>query len=84
VVALVRPEDIQVQTTRPDSTDLNILPAVVETITFHGAVTRLGTNVAGQRVVADITVSLTEPVVLNQKIWLVFPPTACKVMATEE
>jgi putative spermidine/putrescine transport system ATP-binding protein len=84
VVALVRPENIQVQTTRPESSDLNILPAVVETITFHGAVTRLGTNVAGQRVVADITVSLTEPVVLNQRIWLVFPPSACKVMAAEE
>jgi putative spermidine/putrescine transport system ATP-binding protein len=84
VVALVRPENIQIQTTRPESSDANILQAVVETITFHGAVTRLGTNVAGQRVVADVTASLTQPIVLNQKVWLVFPAGACQVMATEE
>jgi ABC-type Fe3+/spermidine/putrescine transport system ATPase subunit len=83
-VALVRPENNQIQTTRPESSDANILQAVVETITFHGAVTRLGTNVAGQRVVADVTASLTQPIVLNQKVWLVFPAGACQVMATEE
>jgi putative spermidine/putrescine transport system ATP-binding protein len=84
VVALVRPENIQIQTERADSKDWNVIPAAVETITFHGAVTRLGTNVGGQRVVADVTVGRSQPVVLNQKIWLVFPPSACQVMAAEE
>jgi hypothetical protein len=34
--------------------------------------------------VADITVANTQPVSLNQKIWLVFPPEACQVMLVEE
>jgi hypothetical protein len=38
----------------------------------------------GQRVVADITVARTKPILLNQKIWLQFPPEACKVMAVSE
>ncbi len=84
VVALVRPENIQVQVEQPRRNDWNIIPGVVETITFHGAVTRLGVNVSGQRVVADVTVANTKPVSLNQKIWLSFPPGACQVMAAKE
>jgi putative spermidine/putrescine transport system ATP-binding protein len=84
VVALVRPENIQVETELPERPDWNIAPGVVETITFHGAVTRLGVNVGGQRVVADVTVANTKPVSLNQKIWLIFPRTACQVMAVKE
>ncbi len=84
VVALVRPENIQVQVEQPQRNDWNIIPGVVETITFHGAITRLGVNVSGQRVVADVTVANTKPVSLNQKIWLSFPPSACQVMAAKE
>ncbi len=84
VVALVRPENIQVQTEQPQRPDWNVAPGVVETITFHGAVTRLGVNVGGQRVVADVTVANTEPVALNQRIWLMFPPSSCQVMAVQE
>ncbi|MBI4731372.1 MAG: ABC transporter ATP-binding protein [Chloroflexi bacterium] len=84
VVVLVRPETIQVQVERPQQENCNIIPGVVETITFHGAVTRLGVNINGQRVVADITVANTQPVSLNQKLWLTFPPEACQVMAAEE
>ena len=84
VVALVRPENIQVQMEQPHRSDWNVAPGVVETITFHGAVTRLGVNVGGQRVVADVTVANTKPVSLNQKIWLMFPRTACQVMAAKE
>jgi putative spermidine/putrescine transport system ATP-binding protein len=83
VVVLVRPENIQVQSGEPRHGNWNNIPGVVETITFHGAVTRLGVNVSGQRVVADITVANTEPMALNQKIWLSFPPDACQVMAAE-
>ena len=81
VVVLVRPETIVVETEKPERDGWNALPGEVETITFHGAVTRLGVNLMGQRVVADITVANTRPVALNQKIWLVFPPEACQVMA---
>lgn len=84
VVVLVRPETIQVQVERPQQENCNIIPGVVETITFHGAVTRLGVNINGQRVVADITVANTQPVSLNQKLWLTFPPEACQIMAVEE
>jgi putative spermidine/putrescine transport system ATP-binding protein len=81
VVVLVRPENIQVQPEQPAHQTGNVIAGEVETITFHGAVTRLGVNVSGQRVVADITVANTQPVTLNQKIWLVFSPEACQVMA---
>jgi putative spermidine/putrescine transport system ATP-binding protein len=81
VVALVRPENIQVQAGQPDKPDWNVVTGVVETITFHGAVTRLGVNVGGQRVVADVTVANTQPVSLNQNVWLLFPRSACQVMA---
>jgi len=84
VVVLVRPENIQVQANEPQQKNWNVVPGVVETITFHGAITRLGVNVNSQRVVADITVANTQPVSLNQKIWLLFPPDACQVMAAEE
>ena len=84
VVALVRPENMQVQMEQPQRAGWNVAPGVVETITFHGAVTRLGVNVGGQRVVADVTVANTKAVSLNQRIWLLFPPTACQVMAARE
>lgn len=84
VVALVRPENIQVETEMLERPNWNIAPGTVETITFHGAVTRLGVNIGGQRVVADVTVANTKPVSLNQKIWLVFPRSACQVMAATE
>jgi len=84
VVVLVRPENVQVQADKPQQKDWNVVLGGIETITFHGAVTRLGVNVNGQRVVADITVANTQPVSLNQKIWLMFPPDACQVMAAEE
>ena len=84
VVVLVRPENIQVQSEQPTRSNWNIIQGVVETITFHGAVTRLGVNVSGQRVVADITVANTEAISLSQRIWLSFPSDACQVMAVNE
>jgi putative spermidine/putrescine transport system ATP-binding protein len=84
VVVLVRPENIQVESEQSLRKGWNSIPGEVETITFHGAITRLGVNVNGQRVVADITVANTQPISLNQKLWLQFPPEACQVMAVEE
>lgn len=83
VVALVRPENIQVRVEQPQRSDWNVIPGMVETITFHGAVTRLGVNVGGQHVVADVTITNTQPVSLNQNIWLLFPPHACQIMASK-
>lgn len=84
VVVLVRPENIQVQSVQHSLNNWNSIPGTIETITFHGAVTRLGVNIDGQRVVADITVTNTEPVFLNQKIWLSFPREDCQVMAVTD
>ncbi len=83
VVALVRPESMQIETEQPARPDWNVMSGVVETITFHGAITRLGVDVSGQRIVADITVANTKPIALNQKIWLMFPRSACQVMASK-
>jgi putative spermidine/putrescine transport system ATP-binding protein len=80
VLVLVRPENIQVQTEPPLPHGGNVIEGKVETITFHGAVTRLGVNIGSQRVMADITVDNAQPISLNQKIWLVFSHEACQVM----
>jgi putative spermidine/putrescine transport system ATP-binding protein len=84
VVVLVRPENILIHPDKTERSGWNILQGVVETITFHGAVTRIGLNVNDQRVVADTTVSSNTPVVLNQKVWLLFPPSSCQVMPVTE
>jgi hypothetical protein len=67
-VVLVRPETIQVQPDPPERKDWNIIPGEVETITFHGAVTRLGVNIHGQRVAADITVAHTKSIGMTE-LW---------------
>jgi putative spermidine/putrescine transport system ATP-binding protein len=84
VVVLVRPENVQIVAEHPQQENWNVIPGGIETITFHGAVTRLGVNVNGQRIVADVTISNTTQVSLNQKIWLLFPPEACQVMAYDD
>ena len=83
VVVLVRPEHIQVTTQTQKRSGWNSMLGVVETITFHGAVTRLGVNVNNRRVVADITVATTEQMSLGHQVFLTFPPSACQVMAVE-
>ena len=81
VLVLVRPENIRVETEKPLEQNDNVIPGKVETITFHGAVTRLGVNIGNQRVSADITVANATSVVLNQNIWLAFSAQTCQVMA---
>jgi len=83
VVVLVRPECIQVSSTQPNKHLCNIIQGTVETITFHGAVTRLGVNVNHHQVMADITVASSEPISLNQPVWLSFEPDTCQVMVVE-
>ncbi len=84
VVVLVRPENISIHTEKPEHPGMNSLQGVVETITFHGAVTRIGLNIFGQRVVADTTVSSNKAIVLNQRVWLLFSPSSCQMMLANE
>jgi putative spermidine/putrescine transport system ATP-binding protein len=84
VVVLVRPESIQVQTSQAERPGWNNIAGTVETVTFHGAVTRLGVNVFSQRVVADVNISNIESLSLNDKVWLSFPADACQVMEQSE
>jgi putative spermidine/putrescine transport system ATP-binding protein len=80
VVVLVRPESIRVQEEKETREGWNSFQGVIETVTFHGAVTRLGVNVGGQRVVADITFSSSNPISLGQQVWLAFMAQNCQVM----
>lgn len=84
VVVLVRPELISISNEKPSAKNTNILEGIVETITFHGAVTRLGVHANQQNVVADITMNSSESISLNQKVWLSFKPDVCKVMAADK
>ncbi|MCE1195337.1 ABC transporter ATP-binding protein [bacterium] len=85
VVVLVRPENIAIRMERPSEAGLNILEGDIETITFHGAVTRLGVNVGGRKVTADMTADQkNRGCALNQRVWLSFSPEACQVMPQED
>ena len=83
-VVLVRPESMTVHDRDPGAADRNVIEGVVETITFHGALTRLGIDVRGERVVSDITVGARKHFSLNQRVWISFPPDACQVMPRED
>jgi putative spermidine/putrescine transport system ATP-binding protein len=80
VVVLVRPESVKVQDEKETRKEWNSIQGVIETVTFHGAVTRLGVNVGGQRVVADITYTSSKPISLGQQVWLTFMAQNCQVM----
>lgn len=84
VVVLVRPESIQIQFEPINLQNWNSLQGVIETVTFHGAMTRIGVNVNGQRVVADVTYSSSTPISLGQVCWLAFQADHCQVMGTEK
>lgn len=84
VVVLVRPENMTVHDGNPGPAGRNVIEGIIETITFHGALTRLGIEVRGQRVSADITKDEKKHFSLNQRVWVSFPPDACRIMAREE
>jgi putative spermidine/putrescine transport system ATP-binding protein len=83
-VVLVRPENMTVHDKDPGSEGKNVIAGIVETITFHGALTRLGIDVRGQRVAADVTMGTRTRFLLNQRVWISFLPEACQVMSREE
>ena len=83
-VVLVRPENMTVHEQDPRPGGGNVIQGIVETITFHGALTRLGIDAGGQRVVADVTMGVRKHFLLNQQVWISFPPEACQVMPRED
>ena len=84
-VVLVRPESMTVHAGAPqEHPDLNAIEGVVETITFHGAVTRLGIDVNGKRVYADIIRGAKSGFTLSQRLWISFSRDACQVMVLEQ
>lgn len=84
VVVLVRPESVQLKNSKDARTGSNSIQGVIETVTFHGAVTRVGVNIGDQRVVADTTVTSGDPISLGQKVWLSFLDKNCQVMLQSE
>jgi putative spermidine/putrescine transport system ATP-binding protein len=82
VVVLVRPESISVHATTPTNAQ-NILEGTIQTITFLGPITRVGVDVGGTRVVADLAVSNRAAFTHTQHVWLSFPSDACQVMANQ-
>lgn len=80
VVALVRPENIEVFDQRPGGTPANIFEGEVDTITFHGAITRLAINSGGKLITADVNITGRSAFTHHQHVWLSFAPDYCQVM----
>lgn len=81
VVVLVRPENVEVYDQLPIGDLHNVFEGEIDTITFHGAITRLGINASGKIITADVTVTGRTPLAHNQHVWLSFEPAYCQVMA---
>lgn len=80
VVVLVRPENVEVFDEKPVDSQLNTFVGEIDTITFHGAITRLGINAAGRIINADVTITGRAPLSYHQHVWVSFQPDYCKVM----
>lgn len=80
VVVLVRPENIALHATAPDDAS-NLLEGTIQTITFLGPITRVGVDIHGTRIVADLAAAQRGTFTHTQRVWLSFPPEACQVMA---
>ena len=80
VVVLVRPENIEVFDQRPSAAPMNIFEGEIDTITFHGAITRLGINAGGRMITADVTITGRSALTHHQHVWLSFGSDYCQVM----
>ena len=80
VVVLVRPENIEVYDQQPSGSLTNLLEGEVDTITFHGAITRLGINAGGRMITADVTITGRAALTHHQHVWLRFGSEYCQVM----
>jgi putative spermidine/putrescine transport system ATP-binding protein len=80
VVVLVRPENIEVFDQLPAALLANMLEGEIDTITFHGAITRLGINAGGKMITADVTITGRSALTHHQHVWLSFGSDYCQVM----
>ncbi len=83
VVVLIRPENVEVFAEKPLNVLHNLFEGCIDTITFHGAITRLGIDIGGRIITADININGQSFLTHQQKVWLAFAPDACQVMKTE-
>ena len=80
VVVLVRPENIEVFDERPVGSLNNLFEGEIDTITFHGAITRLGINSGGRMFTADVNITGRNALTHHQHVWLSFNSDYCQVM----
>ncbi|MHC1783600.1 MAG: ABC transporter ATP-binding protein [Anaerolineaceae bacterium] len=80
VVVLVRPENIEVFDEKPADSLTNAFEGEIDTITFHGAITRLGINAGGKMITADVTNTGHSTPNYHQHVWLSFKSHFCQVM----
>jgi putative spermidine/putrescine transport system ATP-binding protein len=82
VTVLLRPEAIGVGLVAASpETEGNRLPGVVDTVTFLGSVRRVGVEVTGQRLVADVPVLTSGALTRGMRVELTFPVAACRLLA---
>ena len=80
VVVLVRPENVEVFDEKPVDIRANLFEGVIETLTFHGAITRLGISAGGKNMTADVNITGRTMLAHHQHVWLSFRPEYCQVM----
>jgi len=83
VVVLVRPENVEVHAEKPASGKQNLFEGRIDTVTFHGAITRLGIDIGGRSITADVNINGQSFLSHQQNVWLSFDPDVCQVMRTE-
>jgi putative spermidine/putrescine transport system ATP-binding protein len=81
VVALIRPENVEVFVEKPSEGKVNLFEGVIDTITFHGAITRLVITSVGKQITADVNLSGRTMLSHHQKVWFSFRPEYCQIMA---
>jgi putative spermidine/putrescine transport system ATP-binding protein len=80
IVILIRPENVEVFDEKPVDLRNNLFEGEIETLTFHGAITRLGINAAGKHITADVNLTGRSMLKHHQHVWLDFRPEYCQVM----
>lgn len=81
VVVLVRPENVEVFDNKPSDVNTNLFEGTIDTLTFHGAITRLGITSGDKHITADVNLTGRSMLSHHQKVWLTFRPEYCQVMA---
>lgn len=83
VVVLIRPENVDVYSEKPTTITGNLFEGRIDTITFHGANTRIGINVNGRVINADVNLTGQSFLSHQQHVWLSFNPDVCQIMKAE-